>query len=91
MVMSVRQSVRPTLRSSVRPTLRPGLRPPVFLTFLIYALTHIAEILHMTLFYCTTDQVRVSSICVNLCGSYAPFGTLKTENAQFSTLFSNML
>ena len=26
-------------------------------------------------FYCTTDQVQVSSICVNFCGSYAPFGT----------------
>ena len=25
--------------------------------------------LHMTLFYCTTDQVRVSSICVKFCGS----------------------
>ena len=34
-----------------------------------------AEILHMTLFYCTTDQVRVSSICVNFYGSYAPIGT----------------
>ena len=32
-------------------------------------------ILHMTLFYCTTDQVRVLSISVNFCRSYAPFGT----------------
>ena len=47
----------------------------VFCTFLLHALTYWAEILHMTLFYCTTDQVRVSSICVNFCGSYAPFGT----------------
>ena len=47
----------------------------VFRTFLLHALTYWAEILHMTLFYCTTDQVRVSSICVNVCGSYAPFGT----------------
>ena len=47
----------------------------VFRTFLLHALTYWAEILHMTLFYCTTDQVRVSSICVNCCGSYAPFGT----------------
>ena len=47
----------------------------VFRTFLLHALTYWAEILHMTLFYCTTDQVRVSSICVNFCGSYAPFGT----------------
>ena len=42
-------------------------------TFLVHALTYWAEILHITLFYCTTDQVRVSSICVKLCGSYAPF------------------
>ena len=47
----------------------------VFRTFLLHALTYWVEILHMTLFYCTTDQVRVSSICVNFCGSYAPFGT----------------
>ena len=47
----------------------------VFRTFLLHALTYWAELLHMTLFYCTTDQVRVSSICVNFCGSYAPFGT----------------
>ena len=47
----------------------------VFRTFLLHALTHRVEILHMTLFYCTTDQFRVSSICVNFCGSYAPFGT----------------
>ena len=43
--------------------------------FLLHALTYWAEVLHMTLFYCTTNQVRVSSICVNFCGSYAPFGT----------------
>ena len=47
----------------------------VFRTFLLHALTYWDEILHMTLFYCTTDQVRVSSICVKFCGSYAPFGT----------------
>ena len=47
----------------------------VFHTFLLHALIYWAQILHMTLFYCTTDQVRVSSICVNFCGSYAPFGT----------------
>ena len=45
----------------------------------------------MTLFYCTTDQVRVSSICIYFCGSYAPFGTTNTENTQFSALFSYML
>ena len=47
----------------------------VFCTFLIYALTYWAEILHMTLFYSTPDQVWVSWICVNFCWSYAPFGT----------------
>ena len=34
----------------VRPGLRPTLRPPVFHTFLLHALTYLAEILHMTLF-----------------------------------------
>ena len=43
------------------------------------------------LFYCTTDQVRISAICVKFCGSYAPFGTQNTENTQFSALFSYML
>ena len=38
----------------------------VFRTFLLHALTYWAEILHMTLFWWITDQVRVSSICVNL-------------------------
>ena len=46
----------------------------VFRTFLLHALTYWAEILHMTLFYCTTDQVRVLSICIDFCRSYAPFG-----------------
>ena len=65
----------------------------VFRTFLLHALTYWAEILHMTLFNCTTDQVWVSSIriCVNVCGSYAPFGTQNTGNTQFSALFSCML
>ena len=49
------------------------LKYTVFRTFLLHALTYWAEIWHMTLFYCTTDQVRVSSICVNFCGSYGPF------------------
>ena len=60
----------------------------VFRTFLLQALTYLAEILHMTLFYFTTDQVWVSLICVNFCWSYAPFGTYNTGNTQFSTLFS---
>ena len=51
------------------------LKYTVFRTFLLHALTYWAEILHMTLFYCTTDQVRVSSNDVNFCWSYAPFWT----------------
>ena len=38
----------------------------VFRTFLLQALMYWAEILHITLFYCTTDQVRVSSIFVGV-------------------------
>ena len=45
----------------------------VFRTFLLHALIYWAEILHMTLLNWNTDQVRVSSICVKFCGSYAPF------------------
>ena len=45
----------------------------------------------MILFYCTTDQVRVLSICVNFCWSYAPFGMQNTENTHFSALFSYTL
>ena len=63
----------------------------VFRTFLLHALTYWAEILHMTSFYCTSDQVRVLSICINFCGSYAPFGTKYTGNTQFSALFSYTL
>ena len=47
----------------------------VFRSFLQHALTYCAEILHMTLFYCTTDQVWVSLISVRFRRSYAPFGT----------------
>ena len=56
---------------------RPGLRPSVtvFCTFLLHTLTYWAEILHVTFFLWTFDQVRVSSISVNFCRSYAPFGT----------------
>ena len=60
-------------------------------TFLLHALTYWAEILHMTLFYCNTDQVWVSSICIKFWGSYASFGTWNTGNTQFSALFSYML
>ena len=38
----------------------------VFRTFLLQALTYWAEIFHMTLFYFTTDQVWVSSICKSI-------------------------
>ena len=44
----------------------------VFRTFLLHALTYWAEILHMTLLYCTSYQLWVPSICVNFCRSYAP-------------------
>ena len=36
----------------------------VFCTFLLHPLTYWAESLHITLFFYTTDQVWVSSICV---------------------------
>ena len=49
----------------------------VFRTFLLYALTYWAEILHMTLFYCTTDQVWVSSICVKFLWELCPFWNLE--------------
>ena len=47
----------------------------VFCIFLLHALTYWAEILHVTLFYCTADQVRVSLIFVKFCRSYPPIGT----------------
>ena len=47
----------------------------VFCTFLLHALTYWAEFLHMTLFYCTTGQVQVSSMGINFCRSNDPFGT----------------
>ena len=71
----VRPGLRPSDSPSVRFSVRPGLRPPVFRTFLLHALTYWAEILHMTLFYCTTDQVRVSSLSVNFWRSYASLWT----------------
>ena len=49
----------------------------VFRTFLLHALTYWAEISHMTLIYCTTDQVRVSSICVNFWWELCPFWNLE--------------
>ena len=70
----------------VCPSVRPGLHPSVtvFRTFLLHALTDSAEILHVTFFLWTFDQVRVSSISINFCRSYAPFGTQ-------NTVFSYML
>ena len=47
----------------------------VFGSFLLHTLTYWVEILHMTLFYCTTDQVPVSLICINFCG-ICPFWKL---------------
>ena len=44
-------------------------------TFLLHALAYWAEILHMTLFYCTTGQLWVSSISVNFRRSNVPFWT----------------
>ena len=63
----------------------------VFRFFLIHALTYSAEILHMTLFNCSTDQVRVSLIYVNFRRSYAPFSTYDIGNKQFPVLFFCML
>ena len=57
----------------------------VFRTFLLHALTYWAEILHMTLFNCTTDQPWVSSIRINFCRSNAPFGPYNTGNTLLYT------
>ena len=50
-------------------------RYAVFLTFLLHALTYWVQILYMTLFKCTTEQVWVSSFCFNFCWSYASLWT----------------
>ena len=57
-----------------------------FRTFLLHPLTYWAESLHITLFFCTTDQVWVSSICV-----YFGVMPLFELRIQFSALFSSML
>ena len=64
----------------------------IFRTILLYALTYWAEILHMTSFYCTTDQVQVLSICANFCRvtSLLDPRILKIQGI-FFTLFSYML
>ena len=63
----------------------------VFRSFLWHALTYCAEILHTTLFYCTTDEDRVSSISLIFCRRYAPFGTKNTGNTLFSTFLRHAL
>ena len=47
----------------------------VFCNFLLHALTYWAEILHTALLICTTDEILVSSLCVNFWRSYASFLT----------------
>ena len=82
----------PSILVGVMPLLeREYWKYTVFRTFLLHVLTYWAQILHFTLFYRTTNQVWVSSICVNFCRSYAPFGTWNSRNTQFSTLFSYTL
>ena len=68
-----------------------NIRNAQFSVFLLHALTYCPGILHMTLFYCTTYQVRVSSICINFWRRYARLGTQNTGTTQFSALFSYML
>ena len=97
MVMSVRVSVRPSDSPSVRPSdspsglrpsVRPGLRPRVFRTFLLHALTYWAKILYMTLFWCTTEQVRVLSLCINFWRSYVmPLWNLEYRKYTVSRTF----
>ena len=63
----------------------------VFRTFPLHALTYWVQILYMTLFKCTTEQVWVLSFCFNFCWSYASLWTWNTRNTQFFALFSYML
>ena len=63
----------------------------VFHSFLLHALTYWAEILHITLFSCTTEQVRVSSLCINFWRSYAFLWTYNIGHTQFSAFFLYML
>ena len=51
-----------------------------FRTFLLHALTYWAEILHMILFYCTTDQGWESSICVDLCYAFLELRILEIHS-----------
>ena len=74
-------SIRVSLWVSVCPSVT------VFRTFLRHALRYWAEILHMTLYECTTDQVLVLSIFVGV----MLFWNLKYCKYNFSELFSYML
>ena len=62
-----------------------------FSAFFSYVLYWAELFLHMPLLYCTTDQVRVSSICVNVCRSYTPFWIQNIGNTQFCALFCYMI
>ena len=78
----------------IPPGLHPSIRPSVshsFPYFSLKCLTYWAENLQMTLFYCTTDQVRASSICVIFCGSYAPLGLRTLEITVFHTFLLHAL
>ena len=56
----------PSIFVGVMPLLEPRiLEYAIFRTFLLHVLIYQAEILHMTFFYCTTNQVPVLSISVN--------------------------
>ena len=63
----------------------------IFCSFLLHVLTYWGDILHMTLFWWTEDQVWVSSICVSFLRSNASFWSKKIGNLQLSALFSYML
>ena len=63
----------------------------VFRTFCLHALRYWAEILHITLLYCNTDQVRMSSICVDFCGSYAPWNLEYWKYIVFRTFLLHAL
>ena len=77
--------VRAGLRLSDFPSVRVSVSP--FSSFLLHALTYWAGFLHMAFSYCTTDQVRVSSLCVHFWRSYATLWTQNIGNVQFSALF----
>ena len=88
-VMSAHVSIRPGLRVSIScPSVRLSVTD--FRIFFQNALIFWSEILHMTLFYCTTNQAIIQSICVNCCRSYAYFGTKNTGYTHLITFFFYM-